>query len=36
MPYKKLPQCYNFFFDNVGYAIDLGMFYVVFDPNRRR
>ena len=36
MPYKKLPQCYNFFFDDVGYAIDLGMFYVVFDPNRRR
>ena len=36
MPYKKLPQCYNFFFDNVGYAIDLGMFYVVFDPSRKR
>lgn len=36
MPYKKLPQCYNFFFDNVGYAIDLGVFHVVFDPNRKR
>ena len=24
MPYKKYIRCYNFFFDNVGYAIDLG------------
>ncbi len=36
MPYKKLPQVYNFFFDNVGYAIDLGMYYVLFDPNRKK
>lgn len=24
MPYKKYPKVYNIFFDNVGYAIDLG------------
>jgi len=26
MPYKKVPECYNFIFDNVGYAVDLGVF----------
>lgn len=27
MPYKKHPQCYNIFFDNVGFAISLGSLY---------
>lgn len=26
MPYKKVPECYNFFFDDVGYAVDLGVY----------
>lgn len=31
MPYKKVPECYNFFFDNVGYAVDLGVFSTRFN-----
>jgi len=31
MPYKKVPECYNFFFDNVGYAVDLGVYSTRFN-----
>ena len=30
MPYKKYPKVYNIFFDNVGYAIDLGVWDKMF------
>ena len=35
VPYKKYPRIYNIFFDNVGYAIDLGKadeFFGKYDP----
>ena len=31
MPYKNVPEFYNFFFDNVGYAVELGVFSTRFN-----